>query len=251
MYRTLYSIVLSFLCVCSFAQGTPGATDAKDVDPLALDVLKAATQPIQQARAFTFKALIAEEQLSTSSQIVTFFHTVDIAVQRPDKAHLIFQGRGERVDFYGSKGSIAMYSPQAKLYMIVPAKATIDENLAELPAKGISIPVGPFLNSHLFELASKNLITGYVVGRVKIYDKEVHQLAFTSEDVDWQLWVTGGDSPRIIRAESISKKLEGKPRTIVQFLEWNLSPKIPADEFSFSKPADARQIDMLTATGGK
>jgi hypothetical protein len=143
-----------------------------------------------------------------------------------------------------------MYSPQAKLYMIVPAKATIDENLAELPAKGISMPVGPFLNSHLFELASKNLITGYVVGRVKIYDKEVHQLAFTSEDVDWQLWVTGGDSPRIVRAESINKKLEGKPRTIVQFLEWNLSPKIPADEFSFSKPADAREIDMLSATGG-
>jgi hypothetical protein len=54
-----------------------------------------------------------------------------------------------------------------------------------------------------------------------------------------------------VRAESISKKVEGKPRTIVQFLDWNLSPTIPADEFNFTKPPDAHQIDMLTPTGGK
>jgi hypothetical protein len=258
MYRIQNMVGLILLCalsMCSFAQDKPrtksNATAAKDVDPLALDVLKAVMQPIEQAQAFTFKALVSEEQLATNGQIVTFFHTVDITVQRPDKAHLIFKGRGERVDFYGTSGSITMYAPDTKLYAIVPAKATIEENLAQLPAKGIDMAVGPFLSTHLYELSSKNLITGYVVGRVKIYDKEVHQLIFTSPDVDWQLWVTGGESPRIIRAESISKKLEGKPRTIVQFLEWNLSPMISADEFTFAKPADAHQIDMLTPTGGK
>lgn len=258
MYRIRYVVVLflvCLLCVSSFAQDKPGTKSksavTKDVDPLALDVLKAVTQPIQQAQAFSFKALISEEELATNGQIVTSFHTTEIMVQRPDKVHLIFKGRGERVDFYGTNGSITMYAPDVKLYTTVPAKATIDDNLADITAKGIDMPVGPFLSSHLYELASKDLITGYVIGRVKIYDHDVHQLAFTSPDVDWQLWVTGGETPRIVRAESVNKKLEGKPRTIVQFLDWNLSPTISADEFTFAKPADAQQIDMLIPKGGK
>jgi hypothetical protein len=258
MYRIQSAVVLLLMCtlsLCSFAQDKPGtkskSTETKDVDPLALDVLKAVTQPIEQAQAFTFKALISEEQLATNGQIVTFFHTTEITVQRPDKAHLIFKGQGHRVDYYGTSGSITMFAPDTKLYATIPAKATIDDNLADITAKGIDMPIGPFLISHFYELASKDLITGYVIGRVNIYDRDVHQLAFTSPDVDWQLWVTGGESPRIVRAESVNKKLEGKPRTIVQFLEWNLSPTISADEFTFSKPADALQIDMLTPTGGK
>jgi hypothetical protein len=258
MYRIRYTIVLLLLCtlaVCSFAQDKPGtkskSAETRDVDPLALDVLKAATQPIEQAQAFSFKALVSEEQLATNGQIVTFFHTTEITVQRPDKVHLIFKGRGERVDFYRTNGSITMYAPDAKLYTTTPAKATIDDNLADITAKGIDMPVGPFLSSHLYELASKSLITGYVIGRVKLYDQDVHQLAFTAPDVDWQLWVIGGESPRIVRAESVNKKLEGKPRTIVQFLDWNFSPTISADEFTFTKPADAHRIDMLTPKGGK
>jgi hypothetical protein len=258
MYRIRYVVALLSLCtlgLCSFGQEKAGAksksTETKDVDPLALDVLKAVTKPIEQAQAFSFKALISEEQLATNGQIVTFFHTTEITVQRPDKAHLIFRGRGDRVDFYGTNRSITMYSPDTKLYTTMPAKATIDDNLADISAKGIDMPIGPFLSSHFYESVSKNLITGYVIGRVKIYDQDVHQLAFTSPDVDWQLWVIGGESPRIVRAESVSKKLEGKPRTIVQFLDWNLSPTIAPDEFTFTKPADAHQIDMLTPTGGK
>jgi hypothetical protein len=73
MCRFQYAVVLlllSTLSVCSFAQDKPGtkskSTETKDVDPLALDVLKAVTQPIEQAQAFTFKALISEEQLATN-----------------------------------------------------------------------------------------------------------------------------------------------------------------------------------------
>jgi hypothetical protein len=258
MYRIRRTAILLSLCilpVCLPAQDKSGTnskmTETKDVDPLALDVLKAVTQPIEQSQAFTFKALVSEEQLATNGQIVTFFHTTEIAVQRPDKVHLIFTGSGDRVDFYGTNGSIVMYAPDTKLYATMPAKATIDDNLADITAKGIDMPVGPYLSSHLYELASKNLITGYVIGRVKIYNQDVHQLALTSPDVDWQLWVIGGESPRIVRAESVNKKLEGKPRTIVQFLDWNLSPTFSADEFTFTKPADAHQIEMLMPKGGK
>jgi hypothetical protein len=246
-------LLISAMSVYAFAQQKSGAqtstTETRDVDPLALDVLKAVAQPLAQAPAFSFKGLISEEQLATNGQIVTFFHTVEITVQRPDKAHLVFQGRGQRVDFYGTSGSITMYSPDAKTYATMPAKATVDENVTDLMAKGFDIPIGPFLSTHLYDIATKNLMTAYVVGRVKIYDHDAHQVVFTAPSVDWQLWATGGDAPRVVRVESVSKNLPGKPRTIVQFLDWNLNPTISANEFTFTKPADVQRVDMLLPKG--
>jgi hypothetical protein len=223
----------------------------KDVDPLALDVLKAVDQPIQQAQTLSFKALITEEEVATNGQIVTFFHTVDVTVQRPDKMHLVFRGRGQRVDYYVESGKATKYAPDAKLYLTRPAKATIDENLADIRARGIDMPIGPFLRSDLYEMAAKALVTGYVIGNVSMFDQDVTQAAFSSADSDWQLWAVGGAAPRILRAEIVNKSLEGKPRTTIQFLDWNLSPTIAADEFIFTKPNDAHEIGDLPTTGGK
>ena len=225
---------------------TPAVT--KDVDPLALDVLRAVADPVEKAQSFTFKALVSEEELATNGQIVTFFHSVDVTVQRPDKIHLVFRGRGQRVDYYGGNGSITMFSPDANFYTSMPAKSTIDANLADLNAKDVDIPIAPFLRSNLYDLAAKTVTTGYVIGRVKIYDQDVHQLAFTALDADFQLWVTGGENPRFVRAEIVNKKLEGKPRTTIQFLDWNLSPTVSADDFTFTKPADAIQISVMPET---
>jgi len=63
--------------------------------------------------------------------------------------------------------------------------------------------------------------------------------------------VTGGEAPCIVRTELVNKKLEGQPRTTVQFLDWNLNPNTASDEFTFVKPDDAHQIEILPVAGGK
>lgn len=171
-------------------------------------------------------------------------------MQRPDKIHLTFKGRGQQVEFYRENGSVTMYSPDAKLYTTMPTKSTIDASLTEMRDKNIDMPIGPFLRSNFYDLVAKAVITGYVIGRVKVFDQDVHQLAFTAPDADFQIWVTGGEAPRFVRSEVVNKKLEGKPRTIIQFLDWNLSPTVSADEFTFTKPADAVQISVLPERGG-
>ena len=257
MYRFRHAVaflILPFLAVIAPAQEkqTQPAKQAvtKDVDPLAMKVLSAVDQPLQAAQTYTFKALVSEEELATNGQILTFFHTVDVTVQRPDKIHLVFRGRGEEVDFYGSGGNITMYSPDVKLYSTMSGKNTIDATLDDLIAKGADIPIAPFLRSDSYKRAEAHVITAYVIGRVQVFGQEVHQLAFTAADADWQLWVVGGPDPRIVRAEIVNKKLEGKPRTSIQFLDWNLSPTIAADEFTFTKPAGAQEISVMVE-GGK
>lgn len=230
---------------------SPSAATPKDVDPLALQVLRAVAEPLQQAQQFSLKALISEEQLATDGQIVTFFHAVDVTVQRPDKIHLIFRGRGQQVDLYGAGGVATLYTRDSKFYAQISTKGSIDEVVKAAEAKNIDMPIGPFLRSDFYDIVATHVTAGYVIGRVKIFDQDVHQLAFTSPDADFQLWVTGGESPRFVRAEIVNKALEGKPRTIIQFLDWNLSPSVDASDFTFNKPEGATQISIMTAAGGK
>jgi len=262
MCRLRYAAVfLVFVVAVSALQGqdkeTPPTNPVKtaqtrDVDPLALDVLRAVCQPLVQAQNLSFRALVSEEEVASNGQIVTFFHTVDITAQRPNKVHLVFKGRGEQVDFFDDgNGTVTMYAPGPKLYTTFSSKTTIDEMVESLNAKGEVLAIGPFLRSDIYKVATAGLITGYVIGRVKIYDQDVHQLAFSASDADFQLWVTGGEAPRFVRSEVVNKQLEGKPRTIVQFLDWNLSPMVSADEFTFNKPDDAQKIEMLSIKGGK
>ena len=255
--RTSFLMIILACALCAYAQSPRTGESSpktkvteKDVDPLALDVLRAVAQPVEQAHSFSFRALISEEEMASDDQIVTFFRSVDVTVQRPDKIRLILRGRGHLVDFYGGKGTVTMYAPDTKLYATIPSKDTIDASVAQLRTKGVDMPIGPFLRSDFYDLAVKSLVTGYVIGRVKLFDQDVHQLAFTAPDADWQLWVVGGKSPRFVRAEIVNKKLEGKPRTIIQFLDWNLSPAIGVDEFTFIKPPDAHEISMIPDTGG-
>src|SRR5256885_9500247 len=73
---------------------TKSKASEKDIDPLALQVLKAATDPIRQSQSYSFKALVSREHLGSNGQVITLFHLSNVTVQRPDKLHVDFRGRG-------------------------------------------------------------------------------------------------------------------------------------------------------------
>ena len=224
---------------------------AQDVDPLAIDVLRAVSQPLERAQRFSFKARIGEEQPATDGQVVTLFHTVEVSVQRPDKVHIVFTRDGRRVDFIGSQGRVTMYAPREKVYTVLQTAKTIDETLNQLGAKAVDIPITPFLRSNLFELAAHSVTGAYVVGRTELDGKTVHQLAFTAPDANWQAWVTGGPQPRFVRVEIVNKGLPSAPRTTIEFLTWNLAPRFSGAEFTFQKPTDAKYASIRSDSGGE
>src|SRR5439155_14560189 len=91
----------------------------KDIDPLALQVLKATTDPIRDAKAYSFRALVSREHTGTNVQIITLFNLSDVTVERPDKIHVDFKGRGKEVQLFCNAGQCAFYTPSEKLYATV------------------------------------------------------------------------------------------------------------------------------------
>ena len=231
--------------------GTPESSAAKDIDPLSLQVLKAATDPLKGAKTFSFRALVSRETLGSNGQIVTLFHLSEVTVQRPDKLRLNFHGRGKDVQLYYNAGNAVLYTPEEKLFALVPAAKTIDATLETLEKKNVFLPIRNFLSSDPYQSLSDDLMTGYVVGQVMLFDEPVYQLAFTEPDAEWQLWVIGGEHPRVRRLQVVDKSKPGHPRMVVDFLDWNLQAQPSADLFTFAKPSDAKQIELLKEVTGK
>jgi len=218
----------------------------KDIDPLALKVLKAVTNPIRDAKAFSFRTRGIREYLGSNGQMITYFTTSDITVERPDKLRVDFKGRGHQVQLYFDGGQTVLYAPEPKLYAVVPsASKTLDDVLQDLEKRDVFLPAKNLLATDPYQTLVPHIKTGYVIGQVQMYDKPVHQLAFTEKDAEYQLWVTGEPNPRIQGLEVINMALAREPRVMLEFSDWNLSPQIQADTFSFKKPADAKQIDFL------
>src|SRR5215471_12253726 len=130
MYKFL-RYCLIFLCssLLLVAQTTnrqkPGANapDKKDIDPLALKVLKAVTDPIRDAKAFSFRTRAIREYLGSNGQIISYFTTSDVTVGRPDKLRVDFKGRGRDVQLYHEAGKTVLYAPESKLYAEMPSTA--------------------------------------------------------------------------------------------------------------------------------
>jgi hypothetical protein len=232
-----------WLSTCHAQQpGTPKSPAAKDIDPLALRVLRAATDPLKGAKTFSFRALVSRETLGSNGQIVTLFHLSEVTVQRPDKL---------RLQLYYNAGNAVLYTPEEKLYALIPAAKTIDAALENLEKKNVFIPIRNFLSSDPYRSLSDDLMTGYVVGQVMLFDEPVHHLAFTEPYAEWQLWVIGGEHPRVRRLEVVDKSKPGHPRMVVDFLDWNMQAQPSPDFFTFEKPSDAKQIELLKEVTGK
>src|SRR5215831_1066288 len=140
MHRLLqYSLLLLCSSLLLVAQTTTREKPAskasdqqKDIDPLALKVLKALTDPIRDAKAFSFRTRGIREYLGSNGQIITYFTTSDITVGRPDKLRVDFKGRGKEVQLFYEGGQTVLYSPGPKLYAVIQSAKTLDGVLQEL-----------------------------------------------------------------------------------------------------------------------
>jgi hypothetical protein len=227
------------------AADTKAADKQTDVDPLALKVLKAVSDPIRDAKTYSFKTRAMREELGSNGQIVTYFTTAEFIVERPNKLRVNFHGRGRDVQLFYDGHNAVLYSPGPKLYAKLPAPKSLDAALDNLDKRGLRLPVKNFIESDPYKSLAPDLLTGYVLGRVDVAGEQLHQLAFTEPTAEWQLWVTGGPNPRVEKLVVMDKEQKHEPRIAVDFSDWNFNPQVQPDMFTFTPPAGAKQIQML------
>ena len=79
---------------------------------------------------------------------------------------------------------------------------------------------------------------------VEIGGVSCRQLAFRTDEVDWQLWVEEGPRALPCRFTITSKWVYGAPQYTVTFTNWEVNPDLPASGFKFTAPDGVKSVTV-------
>jgi hypothetical protein len=72
-----------------------------------------------------------------------------------------------------------------------------------------------------------------------------HHLYFTQDDIDWQIWIEDNDQLTPRKYLINFKNDEGSPQFTAYLSDWDFSPSLSDDIFSFSPPEGTKEIEFM------
>ena len=225
----------------------PSARAQNAVDPDAQSVLAAMSNYLGGLRSFSFEYSAADEVVTPEGQKLQFLHSGEMVVQRPDRLHALRRGAAGTAEIFLDGRVLNLLGRDANAYVQLPA-SSIDAAIDVVRNLGFDAPGADLLATKPLDSSTTDMTTGAHIGMTFIDGVEVHQLAFRGADVDWQLWVTAGNTPVPVRYVITTKSISSAPQYTLQLRTWNRAPQIDAARFVFTPPQGARQLDPTSVT---
>lgn len=219
------------------------------IDPRADQILKEMSEYLKGADQFALKSDIFFDQVLESGQKIRYTADVDASVKRPNKFQSIYNGDlTKRRVWYDGK-SLTVFQPDLNFYATADTKPTIDQTVEYIDKElGLTPPLCDFILSNPYKALIKNVKAGYYLGQNQLHGYTVHHLAFTQEDIDWEIWIEAGKKlvPRMLVITY--KKAKSSPQYTALMYEWDFSVRLPDSLFTATIPQDTQKIEFLSAS---
>jgi hypothetical protein len=232
----------------SVAEAKPAATTPA-IDPDAIAALPRMGAFLREQQKFAVRANVTTDDLLPSGQKVQMVGTIELMVRRPDR--LRADVRGDRRDehlYYDGK-TFTIYGERVGYYASFQAPATLAE-LKDVTEKryGIDLPLADLFYWGTEHDGTSDITAATKVGVSTVEGTACDHFAFRQKDVDWELWIEQGAHPlpRKIVITTTSEKSRPQHGAV---LDWDLSPKLTDDLFTFAPPREAHKIEFDVAAG--
>jgi hypothetical protein len=91
-------------------------------------------------------------------------------------------------------------------------------------------------------MLTRELSSGVVVGGTVVHGRPRQQ----SPGINLEIWIESGQRSLPWRVAVTFTDRPTFPHVLVEFLTWNLHPRLKSGDFAFRKPADARELPFLS-----
>jgi len=219
------------------------AANPLQLEPKAIDVLKAASARLAAARALSFTAVVSYESPSVFGPSLVYTTRSDVTLQRPDKLRVVTPGDGPATEFYYDGKTMTAFAPTENLVATAVAPATIDATLAAaFDSAAIYFPFSDLVVADPYKDLAEGMEVAFYIGQSKeVGGTTTDMIAFANRNVFAQVWVGADDKlPRKLRAVYLNDPL--MLRHDMDLSNWSLEPKIPAGTFAPAKAASAMKI---------
>ena len=225
--------------------GGASATNAPTPAQYALGLLKPVADKLSAAKAFKFKVESMVEVPSPPGQMINYFSTYEVAVERPNKLVSKKRGDGPAFDLYYDGKKFSGVDDKRGLYAQMEAPASLDELIPLVRERtGLYFPCADVLYSDVYGALTKDLTHAYWVEKSIVDGVPCDHLAFAGPGIEWQVWVGPEKDPLPRRLAVTYLAIERQPRFLVTFSDWSLKSSPSARQFEFKKPAGAKEIEF-------
>ncbi len=227
------------------AATTPAASA---VDPAALKALETMSAYLRTLTAFEMKADVLADDVTDDGRKLQIGSTITYQVRKPSQFTIdTVSDRKVRKLYYDGK-QITLFAPKIGFYAQAPAPPTIRATLDVLHDQyDIEVPMEDLFRWGEPGDNRDKLTRGFYVGPARIGGIETDQYAYSTGDVDWQVWIERGDKP-VPRKIVITSLFDETDPQFSAVMNWNTAPSLKDADFAFTPPPNATSIKFATAT---
>lgn len=239
--------ILIFVYGLLLGAGCASAQETTNVSPRAETVLRSACEFLTHTPAFSLSAEIWREHVNEAGEKVQFSRTVEMDVKRHDGLRLEITSPNTARGFWYDGKTLTVLDRKHNLYSTAAMPPTLDETLDRAHDQfGIDLPLIDLAVSDPYKNATARVQGGRYLGVSPVLGTLCHHLAFTQENVDWQVWVEDGPQPLIRKFVIVHKNDAGAPEFTALITRWNVTDRIADSDFTFERPTGASKIEMRT-----
>jgi hypothetical protein len=225
------------------AQSTVAAPAPLELQPKAIEILKAASARLAAAHTLSFTAVETFESLSRQGAPLVYANKSEVILQRPNKLRVILSGDGPASEFYYDGKTMAAFAPAENLLAVADAPATIDATLeAAFRSAAIYFPFTDLIVADPYGDMAHGLKHAYYIGQSKIVGGITTDIvAYASDGVFAEVWIGAEDKlPRVVHAIYLDDP--NQLRHNLALTDWQLDAPISADVFGTSRAAGAKRM---------
>ena len=215
------------------------------VDPQAQNLLRQASTYLQQQKSYRFQADITFDDVMPPDFKLQYHSTAQVMVSRPDKFRVDYVSDRRQMNFYFNGKELTIFDPNANVYTSLSLPKNIDTALNKVDDNySFVVPLSDFIHSDPYQALASKIKTGYYLGKSTIGGVSTHHLAFSQENIDWQIWLE--DSKRLLPRKLVIsyKNLPGSPQYSAILSNWEFKP-LASSLFEFKAPDNADSIDIV------
>ena len=214
-----------------------------DLEPKAIELLKASSDRLAAARSLSFTAVEIFEHPSRHGHPLAYATKSDVTLQRPDRLRVIISGDGPASEFYYNGKIMMAFAPAENLVAVANAPPTIDATLeAAYRSAGIYFPFTDLIVANPYKDMAEGLKLAYYMGQSHVVGgTTTDMVAYIDNGVFIQMWIGAEDKlPRLVHAVFLNDP--DKMRHHLELSNWQLDSTVAADAFGGAKASGAKRI---------
>lgn len=214
-----------------------------ELEPKAMEILKAACSKLAAARTLSFTAMTTYENPSRLGTPLAYTTKSEVTLQRPDKLRVITPGDGPAMEFYYDGKTMTAFAPAENLAAVAVAPPTVDAMLKTAYDHAATyFPFSDVIVSDPYKGISDGLVLAFYIGQSSVVGgTKTDMVAFADKDTFVQIWIGAEDKlPRMIRA--VYRSDPARLRHQLEITNWQIDPAVPADSFGSAKAAKANPM---------